>query len=224
MKITSVYQQYPITPTLAQHMIRAASVGAYIADHWIGNHILNKDTIITMLLLHDTANIVKFDLENFPQLLGNELPRIEYWKTQQKIFIENYGSDEHAATKEIAREVGIQGRAMELLNNMGSRHIKEMAEHNDFEQKICMYSDLRVGPFGILTVNERFDELIHRYKGRAHELGNIEKTEEKRKWCLVIEKQLQEHVSFSLNEISDKTIESYIPLCSNYVISSALVP
>lgn len=221
MHILEIYEQFPITPTLQLHMLRAASVGAWIIDNWKEKDTLNKDAIITMLLLHDTANIVKFDLDNFPHLLGDELSHIDYWRQQQKLFIQHYGNDEHAATKAIAKEIGITGKALELLLHMGSRHIEEMAKGTDMEQKICMYGDLRVGPFGVLTVNERFDELNNRYKGRNHELADRQKNETKRMWCLEIEKQLQAHVATPLTSITDETIKEYMKSMEHFDIATS---
>ena len=48
-----------------------------------------------MALLHDLGNIVKFDLEKYPDFLGKEKPRLEYWKKVQKEVREKYGSDDH---------------------------------------------------------------------------------------------------------------------------------
>ena len=216
MLISDIYEKFSITPMLQVHQKRAAAVGMYIADHW--NDQINKETIIQALLLHDMGNIIKFDLENKPQLLGAELPRVDFWKKKQQEFIQTYGTDEHTATLEIAKSLGVSEDILYLLEHMGSGNLSKTVELDNWELKIVSYADLRAGPFGILSVNKRFDDLIARYKGRNHPIANIERTERNRLYCLDVEKQIQKHTTILLEDITEDVVAPLIEELSTYRI------
>lgn len=197
-------------------MLKAAAVGKIVID----NLDINVDTnaILQALLLHDMGNIIKFDLENFSSLLGNQLSQIEKWKKIQKEFILKYGNNEHIATCIIAKEIGVSLPIYSLIKDHNNANAKQAAEKNDFNLKICFYGDLRVGPFGVLSINKRFEELLVRYKNRNHPIANIAKTEENRKYTLEIEKQIQKHSNILLSTITNEKIESIVKELKTYVI------
>lgn len=215
MKVKQIYQNYKIPPNLQDHMIRAAAVGTFIAAHWNKKDELDKTAIVQALLLHDMGNIIKFDFR-FSHLLGEEEKNADYWKKVQDEFKEKYGNDEHVATIKIAQEIGLGARAFELLNAIGSAKLDQALKTDDWNKKIVCYSDFRVDPHGIVTVNQRFDEIISRYKDRNHKLGKIEETEKKRAFCLQLQKQLQTKVDFDLDQLSNNEIEGYINTLSAY--------
>lgn len=216
MLITEIYETYDITPMLQMHQLRAGAVGMFITEHWKGNVKLNKKAVIETLLLHDMGNIIKFDLDNFPELLGKEVERIEFWKQTQKKFTEKYGTDEHYATEEIANEIHATSDVRSILTQLGSANIEKARNGDNYDVKLCFYADLRSGPFGILSINERFDDLIVRYKNRNHAVSNLEKTQANRAYTLEIEHQIQEQVAHPLAAISDKTVSKYIAALKHY--------
>src|SRR5690349_16753955 len=124
MKILDIYKKYAITPMLQMHQLRAAAVGNLIADNW-KNEKLNKSAVVQTLLIHDMGNIIKFDLDNFPQLLGEEIKKIDFWKQTQKDFIAKYGVDEHIATQQIAKEIGAPKNVQYILSQLGSFQIEK---------------------------------------------------------------------------------------------------
>lgn len=218
MKIGQIYQQYKIPPNLQLHMIRVASVGAFIVDHWKEDK-LDRIAIVQALLLHDTGNIIKFDFK-YSHLMGREEKNIGYWKKVQQEFKEKYGDDEHLATLEIAKEIGLEDKTFELLNAIGSSKLQQALETEDWNKKIVCYSDFRVDPHGIVTVDKRFDEIVSRYKGRQHELGNINETEKRRLFCLELQKQLQTMVNFDLDILANNNIQKYLDSVSGFEIPS----
>lgn len=213
MKITNIYKKYEITPLLQLHQIRAASVGKLIADNWLKPELINKDIILETLILHDMGNIIKFDLDNSKNLLGEDI-EIERWKRVQSSFIKKYGDDEHVATHKIGKEIGVNKMVDGLLSQLKS--IQKAAEGDNWNLKVCYYSDLRCAPFGIVSIDKRFDDLLQRYKGRNHPIADVERTENNRKSALFIEKQLQEFVNFDLKSINDNAIEQNIGMLENY--------
>ena len=71
MKIKDIYSKYNIPPNLQLHMFRVAAFADILCD----NHKkvdFDKEIIIKSCLLHDLGNIIKFDFDNFPELLGAE--------------------------------------------------------------------------------------------------------------------------------------------------------
>ncbi len=183
-----------------------AAVGAYIADHWDKPVEIDRDRIVKGLLLHDTGNIIKFDFSR-PDLLGEaERMDLEKWKRIQKEFTQKYGNED-IAIQEIARQSGVDEIVLEIVDSVGSSKLQKALETTNWNKKIACYSDFRIGPFGVLTVNERFDDIVARYRGRGHAMSDIEETERKRQRCLELEKQLQQHVSVDLQQINSRKIE-----------------
>lgn len=208
MDIKQAYRKYKIPPNLQLHMKRAAAVGAFIIDHWSSQTALLEREIIEALLLHDMGNIIKFDFR-LSHLLGEEEKNLEYWKSVQADFKQKWGN-EHIATMEIAKEIGISEKTLKLLEQMGSSNLSEVFKSGDWSAKISCYCDFRVSPTGIVSVNQRFDELIERYHGRTHDLGDVAKTQARRAFCLDLEGALQEKVNFDLNKLTDLDITKYL--------------
>lgn len=209
MKIKQIYSKYKIPPNLQLHMMKSAAVGAFIVARWKEKYQLDCDSITKALLFHDTGNIIKFDFK-FSQLLGEEEKNIEYWKNVQLDFLKKYGDNEHSATIEIAKEIGIGDKAFKLLMAVGSSKLHLALRSTDWNTKITCYSDFRIDPFGVVSVNKRFDEITARYKGRPHELGNIRQTEKRRQLCLELQKQLQTMVNFDLDKLRNEDIQEYL--------------
>lgn len=183
-----------------------AAVGAHIADHWDNPNELDRARIIKSLLLHDTGNIIKFDFSR-PDILGEaERKDLEKWKRIQAEFTQQYGNED-VATHALARLSGADEKVLEILDAVGSAKLQKALETKDWNKKIACYSDFRIGPFGVLTANERFDDIVARYRGRGHAMSDVEETERKRRRCLQLENELQAHVSIDLQQLDKQKIE-----------------
>src|SRR3954452_25294278 len=97
-KVSEIYSEYKIMPALQQHQLRVAAVAAMICDSLPGT---DKETVVIACLFHDMGNIIKSDLSYFPEFVQPE--GLEYWEKVKQEYIQKYGSDENAATKEIAK-------------------------------------------------------------------------------------------------------------------------
>lgn len=157
--IEDVYEEYYIMPQLRDHMYRVASVAGFICDHL--DISVDKKSVVTACLLHDMGNIIKFDLNKFPEF--NEPKGIVYWETVKKNYIDNYGPDTHQATLSIASSLGMNLRVLELLNSIGFGKSPSVYESNDLEKMICIYSDMRVTPRGVTSLKDRLLDLESRY-------------------------------------------------------------
>lgn len=157
--IGEVYSDYYIMPQLQDHMYRVASVASVICDNL--QITVDKNSIITTCLIHDLGNIIKFDLNKFPEF--NEPNGIIYWENVKKNFVEKYGNDVHKATLEIAMEIGSSLRVLEILNSIGFSKAVSVYDSNELEKMICIYADMRVDPKGIVSLRDRLSDMQSRY-------------------------------------------------------------
>ena len=103
MKASDVYTHFGTPSGLQNHMLWVASLVCTLRDHWSGEDI-DWNAAITAALLHDIGNVIKFDLDAYPQLLGDDLPRLEFWRSEQQRLIKRYGPDDHDATDQMLDE------------------------------------------------------------------------------------------------------------------------
>ena len=70
-KITDIYKEYKIMPSLQMHMLRVAAVTKMIVDNY--NMDLDKESLVVAALVHDLGNIVKMDnMATFPDFFEPE--------------------------------------------------------------------------------------------------------------------------------------------------------
>lgn len=115
MTVREIYNNYKIMPTLRLHQLRVAAVGQIICDS-IPDFKDTKEVVVTCLL-HDMGNIIKFDLNYFPEFLKPE--GLEYWQKVKEEYIQKYGNDEHHATQSIIAELLNSGKIRECADQVG---------------------------------------------------------------------------------------------------------
>ena len=206
-RIEDLYSELKIPKNLQRHMLRVASIGKYTSQNWKEN--INEADVVETLLLHDLGNLLKFDFTKGVELLDKDERDADYWIQVQSELKSKYSSDEHTATQMMAKEAGVSERVLFLLNNMGSSILHKTLKIDDWELKICSYSDFRVSPYGFVTVEERFKDILNRYENIDHVLANKEKTVEKMNYCLELEKQLQPHVKVDLQLLPEKQLKKF---------------
>ncbi len=199
MKISEIYTKYKIPIILQNHMYRVAAIGRIVVESLKSTVDLDIDTVIKELLLHDMGNILKIPVKG--NSLFTEEEQIDLIKVQEE-FAQKYGNEEHVATMTIAKELGVSEKVIYILEKTGSSKLHLTIESDDWYLKVCSYADFRVSPKEIVTITERFDEVIKRYAGSEHVLSDVEKTENKKQLALILEKQIQEKSQISLNEIT----------------------
>ena len=201
MKIKQIYKKYSVPPNLQKHMIRVAKVAQFICDHWKGE-VLDKNKLIKTALLHDLGNIVKFNMDKYPEFLGSEKSNIEYWIEKQKEIIEKYGSDDHEVTQKMLVELGFGNESIEVVSSRSFANSIEALNSDNWYIKILLYSDLRVLPWGIGTLQERFDDI----KDRMPQYNKRDDLEDLFDAVRKIEKQIQGNVEAQLDEITDENL------------------
>lgn len=157
-----IYAQYRIMPNLRLHQLRAAAVAKLLCEH-VGEDV-NADDVIVACLFHDMGNIIKADFSQFPSAYY-EPEGVHHWEKVKAEFIARYGTNHHAANEMIAREIGVSTGALSCIESGSFAALAEVAgAAAPLEKKIFKYSDLRVGPFGVLSMKERLREAGERYK------------------------------------------------------------
>lgn len=208
MKISEIYEKYTVQANLQLHMLRVAAVGVLIADHFTDKTLLNKNSLVTALLLHDIGNVIKFNFDK-PEYSNISAQDIEYWKKIQADYVEKYG-DEDTATEEIAKEIGVDAQTLDLLQKTSASKTMAAAISPDFNKKVACYADARIGLHGIVSIDERWDDINKRYEGRGHTLSDLDKNLLRRNAGKEIEQQIQSKMDIQVVDITDADIELII--------------
>lgn len=213
MNILEIYKKYQIMPQLQEHQFTVAAVAQVICENITPQPPLilrggDGANIVAACLLHDMGNIIKFDL-TVTQKLNPEFKdfNLQFWQGVKDGYIKKYGTDEHQASIEIARELGASARVVELIDCIGFNSGKINAESSDFGRKICAYSDMRVMPQGVCLLEERLADLRVRYDQKFHQMGGNEV--ERRSFedgLRQIERQIFSHCKIKPEEITQQAI------------------
>lgn len=212
-KISEIYTEYKIMPSLQRHMFRVAAVASLICDNF--TEPLLKEEIVTACLLHDMGNIIKSDLEYFPEFLQPE--GLEYWQKVKDEYIKKYGDNEEEANEKIAQELVVSPNVVFLTSQDRFSLLCQHRDSDDMNVKIMHYADTRVGPYGVLSYDERMNEAKKRYKNRK----DIPKEEERQRLAACgkeIEKQIFAKCKIKPEDINDETVASVILSLKDFVI------
>lgn len=159
-----IYGEYKTMPGLQMHQLRVAAVAKLICEHL--NKPVRTEDVVAACLFHDMGNIVKFDLGYIPEFLEPE--GLAYWENVQREYKQKYGgADQHAANEKIARELGLSEEVISYIAAVSFSKVGEVVKSASFEKKICEYSDSRVGPHGILSLDDRLRDGRKRYLKRV---------------------------------------------------------
>ena len=220
--IDSIYERFNIPPNLIWHMKKVASVGALICDNWNGGDSrlreigVNKEDVVAFLLVHDLGNIIKFrfDTDLAKKMIGTTDEKIvHYWKNVRLEVIKKYGNNVGLATLKMLSEIGVNGNVSDLIENMDFAKADIISKGNDWKLKICTCSDFRVGPFGVVSLKERIDDLRRRYQGQTFEGKEsdftIERAEFLYKCYFDMENQVMKHCKITPEDINEDSIRAY---------------
>ncbi len=191
-------------PSLQNHMFRVAVVAKTISDST--QKSVNSPDILTACLLHDMGNIIKFNLDLFPDFLEPE--GREYWQKVKNDFVEKYGNDEHEATLQIVSELGQNERISELVDAFSFRQAKANYESGDVGRMICTYSDMRVEPHGVVSLEDRLRDGTKRFRINKPGIRDEELFKEMSRYLKKIEEYIFHSSSLSPKDITDDLIVS----------------
>lgn len=214
--IDAIYERFEVPQNLRMHMFRVAALAELLCTAWNGPAI-NKTDIIAVSLVHDIGNIVKFDLETpfgLKLVSGVTVEEIEKMRKTRDYVKSRYGADDHEATQNMARELGVNERLMFIITYGGHSFTDpNLPNLDDWDIKLHAYTDFRVGPFGIMPLGDRFEEFRTRQKARVDRgaknwsYSNLDAII---KAGVNLEKTIQANVSIPLEQINDKTVQPYL--------------
>jgi hypothetical protein len=175
-------------PQLREHQLRVGGIVRLITD--------NHDSIITALV-HDMGNIVKFDLDN-PYTKIND---IEKWKIEQEYVRTNYGCDAHEATFAILKDAGLNKYNIHLKDE-GRAYNNETLYVDFFESMskpalFTLYGDMRVSIEGVVSMQERIEDLERRYGAPRAES----------KWANKLVTYIESITNIEVRSISEEMVE-----------------
>lgn len=205
--VQQLYDEYKIIRGLREHQLRVGGVAQIICEHLRVS--VDAGNVVLACLFHDMGNVVKFEFESLPEFFEPE--GVPYWKKVQAEFIEKYGADADAANKRIARDIGLPSMAVSFLDSIGFSHLDAVAAGAPFEQKICSYADMRVGPYGVLSLKGRLAEGRERYSRRKHKITDPALFDAMAGAAQEIERQVFFECSLAPNDITDDLITPLFP-------------
>lgn len=215
--IQEIFSRYQIPPPLVHHLFRVSAFSLYVSDHMQPDIVLDRKFITSACLFHDIGNIIKFDFRPGKLL---EIPEAEVpkWLTVQQQFIQKYGNNENEAVSAIVAEVGLDKNVQALLRQTGIEKVRYALQSDDWSIKLARIGDERISPQGVVSVRERYADILSRYAGRNHHLANKEENVERISLALKLEQQIQQKCSIDLQKIHNSDIEPSIENLKEYKI------
>lgn len=209
--ILAIYQVYALPINLQKHMLRVTAVALWILDRWKGEQ-LNRQDIIETLLLHDIGNLVKVTEDKFESLFPDTYPMesFQYWKNIRESMIRRYGKTDVEATSNIVKEIRVSDTVMDMIEKKQFVNNENTYNDRNYAIKICAYADQRVSPNGVLSLENRLNEAIVRYRGVNNASVNSPNREELIEYAKKIEKQIFNFVDGKPEDITDFAINDYI--------------
>ncbi|MDQ3245082.1 MAG: HD domain-containing protein [bacterium] len=218
--ILDIYENYKIMPNLQEHMLRVASVAKLIVNNLNEDIIIDKEKLTIACLLHDMGNIIKFRLNFFPEFL--EPQGLEYWQNVQNEYFAKYGKDEHYATGIIMREIAVREDICSMVDGMlFSALCIHSTIKTSLELRIFHYADLRVGPYGVISFEERVADVTKRYADVPHDEFN--QIEQSTRTELIacgkdIEQQIFAICKIKPEDITDESIKDVMEELKGFVV------
>ena len=201
------------------HQLRVAAVGKMLADKTPG---VSVEHVVLTGLFHDMANILKIDLSpegNLAmQVTDDERAQLQALKDS---FAQKYGADEHGASITIGREIGLPQEVLNMIDTMRFLKSEWVLHEGSMAMKIAKYSDLRVSPFGIVSMQERFDEAGKRYRNKTFDTGDVYDQELKERMnaaCFEIERIVMDAAGMRPEEITDASAAPGIEELKRYLV------
>lgn len=215
MKIQAIYEKYRIMPSLQLHMLRVTAVAQLICNS-IQKQV-NQQDILSACLLHDMGNILKFNMELFPEFFEPEGK--EYWEQVKNEYQNKYGNDEHLATLSIAEELGVSNRVIELIDAFQFSKAKENFESQDFDRMIAAYSDMRVEPKQVVSLEQRLADGKKRFQLNKRIPNDEYFFVEMTQYLEKIEEAIFNEIQITPNDITNEKVKIILPPLRNFEIS-----
>jgi len=203
------------------HMLWVTSIGALAIENWSGSAI-DQNQVISALLLHDIGNVIKFELGSSQVKKLYSKQELEKLVIVQKQMIDLYGDNADIANILILKKLRVDKQIIQLLDNHSFDFLPTLLDSENWNEKIVFYSDLRVAPWGIVSVTQRIKNLKERYCHRNPDWNNNSLYKKWLNWSTQLEDQLNQHTKIDLKSLSQHQIEEKVLELSDYQISVEL--
>ena len=217
--VREIYEKYQVPPWLQLHQVRVAAVGKMVCDAL--QEDINTDLVVRACLVHDIGAIVKFDFtyqthETLQNLCQPE--DIPHWIEVQVRMREKYGMKEYTATEAIIRELGLE-RVRLIFEQMGISHMARVLETGDREAQVAQYGDMRVGPYGVVLIQERVADVTKRYAEHWKRKGEGEHSRGYPREADELEKAIFRNARIHPDDINDASAAPVIEKLWDYVVA-----
>jgi hypothetical protein len=218
MIVRELYERYQVPPWLQLHQLRVAAVGEVLAK---GIQGADSALVLSTCLLHDIGAIVKFDFTYTTHSALRSLcpsEEIPHWEAVQEKIRARYGIEEHDATEGILNELG-KDVERRIFDQMGLRNMAQILASEDRNLQIAQYADMRVGPFGILSIQERLADGAARYAASWKEDGTAHIADSFPANVQKLEDLLFARIALRPEDITDASIAARIEELWEYAIA-----
>ncbi len=206
--VESIYSRYHLPTLLQTHLWRTASLMELLLRHWQGPPV-DHALLIETMLVHDLANLVKFDLSETSRTMMFSAEELVAYRQLQAEWHQTYGRVVDEVTVTFLKELRLANTdkiSQLILTHTSGTERKTVEEHN-WAQKLCDYTDFRIAPHGLVTLRERFDDLGKRYGYRSNGWDTPAKVTQKLQFFEIIEHQLQQHLDVNLQQLQTADLE-----------------
>ncbi|MFZ2555686.1 MAG: HD domain-containing protein [Minisyncoccia bacterium] len=219
MRVRDIYETYQVPPWLQQHQVRVAAVGKMVSDSLSVPH--DRHLVIATCLLHDIGAIVKFDFSDEAQSRLNDMcppEEVSHWTKIRDAIRARYGDAEYDATNAILDELGLAS-IKAVFNQLSISKVHSMLVAAAAEVKIVQYGDMRVGPFGVVSLEERIADGNERYRDVYEREGRLRESESYLADARQLEQQLFEGIRLRPEDITDGSAAQIIESLWDYEVA-----
>lgn len=213
-----IYERYQVPPWLQKHQVRVAAVGQMVAARIPA---ADSRLVVSTCLLHDIGAIVKFDFSYQTHEALKALHPAEetpHWLQVQADIRSRYGNREREATDAILRELGFED-VRAVFADLGLANVPRTLEHGLIEAQIVEYSDMRAGPFGIVSMRERLADGVERYAEHFRKEGKTEESKRYPAFAEALEKNLFEGLDLRTEDITEEAVQPQFERLWDYEIA-----
>jgi hypothetical protein len=192
MTIKQAYEEYMIPSNLQRHMLTVGALAEFVHKYWKDGR-LNKNTLVKSALLHDIAKPINFDLSKQASYGMTEKDISKLDRLQKKLKL--LGGNEHEIAIKICENIGCSKEVIETVGNTDWSYIPRLIKENNMGSLFVIYCDMRVGPNGVLSMEQRLEEL----KQRTGESWHVENG-------IKVETIIKMNVSIDLRDVNNESI------------------
>jgi hypothetical protein len=206
---------------LRQHMADTVAVARLVAERGDARLQSVARSVEIAMALHDVGNVVKGGSDGAVSLAVLHEPEEtrERWTLYTAYMRARYGHDDHRATAAIHAELGVRAWVTELVERKASRNLPLIVARSDPADLLALYADMRAGPHGPVSIEERHREAVARYAGTAREgLGGTIRLDDLRR----LEAAVTQAFGCRVEAIADADVKERREACLELEVHDAL--